>query len=139
MSATINIDLFSNYFDDAPVVKVPGRIYPIDLQYRPIKLDLGDKKKMSKLDPQPYIRILQLIDKKVALDWLIDNRVLVFLYIQYPSKEHGDVLIFLSGFSEIMAVVEAAKQYAQQTGRWIILPLHSALSIEQQDKVFCVR
>jgi HrpA-like RNA helicase len=37
--------------------------------------------------------------------------------------------------SEISAVVDAAEEYAQQTQRWIILPLHSALSIEEQDKV----
>lgn len=60
----------------------------------------------------------------------------MFLYIQHPSTERGDLLIFLSGMSEIMAVVEAAKAYAQKTKRWIVLPLHSALSIEEQDKVF---
>lgn len=31
MSATINIDLFSGYFDDAPVCRVPGRLYPIQV------------------------------------------------------------------------------------------------------------
>ena len=38
--------------------------------------------------------------------------------------------------SEIMSVVEAAKTYAQQNKSWIILPLHSALSVEEQEKVF---
>ncbi|XP_035824394.1 probable ATP-dependent RNA helicase DHX34 isoform X2 [Aplysia californica] len=75
MSATINISLFSQYFNDAPVLK-------------------------------------------------------------YPAGERGDLLIFLSGMSEIMAVVEAARAYAQQMKRWIVLPLHSALSVEEQDKVF---
>ena len=57
-------------------------------------------------------------------------------FFQYPSNERGDVLIFLSGLSEIMAVVEAGKDYAQKTKSWIILPLHSALSIAEQDKVY---
>lgn len=35
MSATININLFSSYFDDAPVCSVPGRLYPIQVIYRP--------------------------------------------------------------------------------------------------------
>ena len=48
----------------------------------------------------------------------------------------GDVLMFLSGMSEIMAVVEAARQYAEKTKRWIVLPLHSELPIHEQDKVF---
>ena len=55
--------------------------------------------------------------------------------MQYPSTERGDVLMFLSGMAEIMAVVEAAKMYAHKTQRWIVLPLHSALSVAQQDKV----
>ncbi|XP_059177423.1 probable ATP-dependent RNA helicase DHX34 isoform X2 [Physella acuta] len=116
MSATININLFSHYFHDAPVIKVPGRLYPIELEYCPIRKD--DKKESKRLDPTPYLRIMQRIDHK------------------YPSSERGDLLIFLSGMSEIMAVVEAAKAYAQQMKRWIVLPLHSALSIEEQDKVF---
>lgn len=37
MSATINISLFSNYFDKAPVISVPGRLYPIQLEYHPPK------------------------------------------------------------------------------------------------------
>ena len=45
------------------------------------------------------------------------------------------MLIFLSGMNEIASVMEEAKVYAQQTKRWIVLPLHSALSIEEQDKV----
>ncbi|XP_064608809.1 probable ATP-dependent RNA helicase DHX34 [Liolophura sinensis] len=117
MSATININLFSGYFDEAPVVKVPGRLYPIQLEYCPITRDeLGGKN--QRLDPSPYLKILQRIDHK------------------YPSSERGDLLIFLSGMSEIMAVVDAARMYAQKTKRWIVLPLHSALSIAEQDKVF---
>jgi hypothetical protein len=39
--------------------------------------------------------------------------------------------------SEISAVVEAAKCYSQQTEGWIVLPLHSTLSLADQDKVRC--
>ena len=55
---------------------------------------------------------------------------------QYPSTERGDLLIFMSGMNEIASVVEAAKEYALRTKRWIVLPLHSTLSIEEQEKVF---
>jgi HrpA-like RNA helicase len=58
--------------------------------------------------------------------------------IQYPATERGDLLVFLSGMNEIASLMEEAKQYATQTQRWIILPLHSALSIEEQDRVFDV-
>jgi len=55
---------------------------------------------------------------------------------KYPQDERGDMLIFLSGLSDIQTIYEAAKEYAAETKRWIILPLHSTLSIEEQDKVF---
>lgn len=120
MSATINLDLFRNYFmGKAPVVQVPGRLYPIKLQYFPIPV-VEQASKTEKLNPAPYVRILQLIDKK------------------YPDDERGDLLIFLSGMSEISTVVEAVKLYGQQTGKWIVLPLHSTLSVSEQEKVFDV-
>ena len=43
--------------------------------------------------------------------------------------------MFLSGMNEIASLMEEAKTYAQQSRRWIVLPLHSALSIEEQDRV----
>ncbi|KAL5482136.1 hypothetical protein EMCRGX_G022425 [Ephydatia muelleri] len=120
MSATINIELFSGYFGDVPVIKVPGRLHPIELEYIPVpgaSQPCGGKKS-EKLDVKPYMGILQKIDSK------------------YPASERGDLLVFLSGMNEIGALMEEAKTYAQQNKRWIILPLHSALSIEDQDKVF---
>ena len=117
MSATINVELFSKYFDDAPVVKIPGRQYPITLNHCPLSIE-EQGSKTSKIDPAPYLRILQLIDHK------------------YPVNERGDVLVFLSGMTEIMTVAEVAKEYAEKSKRWIILMLHSALPLAEQDKVF---
>ena len=116
MSATINIDLFKNYFDGmAPVIQVPGRLYPISLQYHAIPA----VEDTDRLNPGPYIRVLQMIDKK------------------YPATERGDLLIFLSGITEITRVVEAARQYSEiNNNSWIVLPLHSTLSLSEQDKVF---
>ncbi|XP_053323739.1 probable ATP-dependent RNA helicase DHX34 [Spea bombifrons] len=117
MSATINIKLFSGYFDQAPVLQVPGRLFPIQVLYQPIPQE-EKASKTEKLDPRPYLRVLQSIDHK------------------YPAEERGDLLIFLSGVTEISSVLEAVQVYATQTQRWIVLPLHSTLSIAEQDKVF---
>ncbi|EFO20092.2 ATP-dependent helicase [Loa loa] len=120
MSATINLELFQNYFENAPVIKVAGRLYPIELRYMPIKEhdQYESEKKKTKIDPAPYLNILQMIDAKV------------------DSNERGDVLIFLNGVSEISTVAEALKVYAETSKKWIILTLHSTLSTEEQDKVF---
>ncbi|CAG0891967.1 unnamed protein product [Darwinula stevensoni] len=120
MSATINIELFQEYFAHAaPVIKVPGRLYPIQVHHRPIT---SEEKRggSSRTNPAPYVRIMQLIDAK------------------YSSEERGDLLVFLSGMTEITTVAEAARVYAQQTQKWIILTLHSTLPLHQQDKVFDV-
>ena len=124
MSATINIKLFQDYFNgDAPVIQVPGRLFPIQLQYHPIPSI--EKSSTEKLNPAPYVRILQLIDQK------------------YPEKERGDVLIFMSGIREITTVVDACKEYAEKNQKWIVLPLHSTLSLQvrliQYDILFYCR
>ena len=55
---------------------------------------------------------------------------------KYPSSERGDCLVFLSGINEIMTLFDAIQLYAAESNKWIVLPLHSSLSIEQQDAVF---
>lgn len=119
MSATINISLFSSYFGNAPVVQVPGRLFPITVVYQPLEAE-PTTSKSEKLDPRPFLRVLEAIDTK------------------YPPEERGDLLVFLSGMAEISAVLEAAQTYASHTQRWVVLPLHSALSVADQDKVFDV-
>lgn len=123
MSATINLKLFSNYFSEeqARVIEVPGRLFPIKLHYMPQMKDISGpsaRGKSEKLSPEPYIQIMQLIDQK------------------YPPTERGDLLIFMSGLNEITTIVDAAQDYAATKNSWIILPLHSSLSIADQDKVF---
>ena len=83
--------------------------------YRPIPPE-EQPSRSEKLDPRPYLRILQGIDQR------------------YPPEERGDLLLFLSGVAEISTIQEACQIYATHTQRWIVLPLHSTLSLAQQDK-----
>ena len=76
--------------------------------------------KSERLDPRPFLRVLEAIDNK------------------YPPEERGDLLVFLSGMAEISAVLEAAQTYASHTQRWVVLPLHSTLSVADQDMVWSV-
>ncbi|XP_074666139.1 putative ATP-dependent RNA helicase DHX34 isoform X4 [Strix aluco] len=120
MSATINIRLFARYFGDAPVLQVPGRLFPISVVYRPVPREEAAAGPRERLDPLPYLRVLEAIDRAHA------------------PQERGDLLVFLSGVAEIGAVQEAAQAYAARTQRWVVLPLHSTLSLAEQDKVFDV-
>ncbi|KAJ8981977.1 hypothetical protein NQ317_002151 [Molorchus minor] len=47
MSATINLQLFTDYFaeENVQVIEVPGRLYPIEMHYRPIIKDPFREKK----------------------------------------------------------------------------------------------
>ena len=99
------------------MIQVPGRLHPIQLVYKPIPV-IEKSTNTDKLNPAPYVRILQLIDTK------------------YPPDERGDLLIFLSGIKEITTVVDACREYAERNKKWIVLPLHSTLSLSDQDKVF---
>lgn len=64
MSATVNCDLFSKYFGNCHVIKVPGRLYPIKVEYfQPEKINVF-KLNSSKINTDPYLKILQLIDSQ---------------------------------------------------------------------------
>ena len=139
MSATINADLFSSYFDNAPLIQVPGKLFPVEVEYVPTGEEdkqLTDERlhrerqalayrqsiaaQLQYPDPKPYLKILEKIDK------------------EYPVTQRGDVLVFLSGLNEISLIADELTQYAKQTRRWIVLKMHSTLSIAEQDKVFGV-
>lgn len=88
MSATINVKLFSGTFfpvnvpmffeliyhsfaeyfseEEAHVIEVPGRLYPIKLHYMPQVQEFGGgrQSRAERLSPEPYIQIMQLIDNK---------------------------------------------------------------------------
>lgn len=145
MSATINVKLFSEYFseEEAHVVEVPGRLYPIKLHYMPQVQDFagGRQSRTDRLSPEPYIQIMQLIDNKYPSECNRDksrimSKNLFQFYRFFTETEKGDLLIFMSGLNEITAIVDAANEYAEKNKNWIILPLHSSLSIADQDKVF---
>lgn len=67
MSATINVNLFTEYFSEEKVhvIEVPGRLYPIKLHYKPTIEDSGGRQsKAERLSPEPYIQIMHMIDSK---------------------------------------------------------------------------
>ena len=35
-SATIDIDLYTSYFDNCQAIKIPGRTFPVDMIYKPM-------------------------------------------------------------------------------------------------------
>lgn len=57
-----------------------------------------------------------------------------------PRDERGDMLVFLSGMGDMLAVSEGVREYveAKNPREWVVLMLHSSLSIDEQDKVLFI-
>jgi ATP-dependent helicase HrpA len=109
-SATIDTERFSKHFDNAPVIEVSGRTYPVDIRYRP--LQTPDE------ESPDYDMVSGIV---AAVDELC-------------REGPGDVLIFLAGERDIRDVSEALrKHHPPQTE---ILPLFARQSAAEQNRVF---
>ncbi len=115
-SATIDAQRFSRHFGDAPVIEVSGRLYPVDVRYRPIEADDEDE---------------QDIDLPEAIADAADDLM--------RSSASGDLLVFLPGEREIRETAEALRKHAFHgvRGEHVeILPLFARLSVQEQEQVF---
>ncbi|NVK37695.1 MAG: ATP-dependent RNA helicase HrpA [Gammaproteobacteria bacterium] len=116
-SATIDVERFSKHFNDAPVIQVSGRTFPVGTRYRPlVNLDEeGDEK-----EGDVYQGIVDAVEE-LALE---DSK----------RGQIGDVLIFLSGEREIReAALELKKANLKHSE---ILPLYARLNSAEQNKIF---
>lgn len=109
-SATIDTEKFSKHFDNAPVIEVSGRTYPVQVLYQPLS-DKSEKEQDANLQAAISDAIFEL------------NR-----------GQQGDTLVFLPGEREIRETAEyLRKHHPPQTE---ILPLFSRLSVKDQEKIF---
>jgi len=108
-SATIDAERFSKHFDNAPVIEVSGRLYPVEMRYRPVAGDAEDTTRE---------------EEEQALADAVD---------ELCREGPGDVLVFLPGEREIR---DAAQVLRRANFRGEILPLYSRLSAAEQDRVF---
>ncbi|HEY9054797.1 MAG TPA: ATP-dependent RNA helicase [Rectinemataceae bacterium] len=129
-SATINAEVFSEYFGECPVVKIETQTYPVTLIYDPIR-DLassGEGPAGAKLegptlrgdDEAIYDRILSIVGRTLEAR---------------EDGEEGDFLVFLPGEKTIKecAARLAASSFASQIH---LIPLYARLGKEEQEKVF---
>ena len=114
-SATIDLERFSTHFDNAPVVEVSGRTFPVDVWYRPLFSSKSDEDQ----DVQSGIQYaLEEIDH----------------HERQNKQYNGDVLIFLPGERDIRDIALFLRKQEQK--HWNILPLYGRLSFSEQQKVF---
>ncbi|GAA5896499.1 hypothetical protein JCM8208_004215 [Rhodotorula glutinis] len=110
MSATLDAAKFQNYFFGAPLLKVPGRTFAVEIFYTP--------------EPEP--------------DYL-EAAIRTVLMIHQAEPE-GDILVFLTGEEEIedacRKIMVEADQLGHQFGPLKAVPLYSSLPPQQQQRIF---
>ena len=108
-SATIDPQRFSRHFNNAPIIEVSGRTYPVEVRYRPIadESDEGDRDQQQ--------AILDAVDELI-------------------HEAPGDILVFLSGEREIRDTADALNK--RDLPHTEVLPLYARLSNSDQNRVF---
>ncbi|MFT5531572.1 MAG: ATP-dependent helicase HrpA [Candidatus Poriferisodalaceae bacterium] len=108
-SATIDTERFSQHFDDAPIMEVSGRTFPVEIRYQPLD---GDERDVEVDQPQAIAEAVE----------------------ELFTEGDGDVLVFCSGEREIR---DAADELAElNLPGTEILPLYARLSAAEQHRVF---
>jgi ATP-dependent helicase HrpA len=125
-SATIDAQRFAEHFGAngalAPVIEVSGRLFPVEVRYRPLGASTEDDE-------------AETDDVEQSLPGAIADAA-VELWREGP----GDILVFLPGEREIRDTMEDLRKAHLRSplcrGALEILPLFSRLSAADQDKVF---
>jgi len=112
-SATIDTERFAKHFDQAPIVQIEGRSYPVEVRYRAEVLQTPGESREGMSTEQ---RIVACVDEITREDRL------------------GDILIFLPGEREIHDLHRALGQRNYRETE--VLPLYARLSARDQDRVF---
>lgn len=105
-SATIDVEKFSKHFNNAPIVEVSGRTYPVDIVY-------------DNVDQSAIELDQQIIERLKDIEAL---------------GSRGDVLVFLSGEREIRELSLAIRR--AQIPHLEVVPLYARLSLAEQRKIF---
>ena len=108
-SATINAEVFAEYFDGCPIVRIDTPVHPVRIRYRPFQ---------PSGDPEQLLASVEQIVLEI-----------------HRAGKPGDVLIFLSGERDIRAAL-AALAARRESRSWHLLPLYARLSRAEQARVF---
>lgn len=131
-SATINAEVFSEYFGECPIVKIETQTYPVTVIYDPIAESTEEKKNMDSGAKAAESSVLRYSDEALyekihaVLNRTLENR---------DEGERGDILIFLPGEKTIkgcMVRLAASPIYPLLH----LVPLYARLGKDEQERVF---
>ncbi|MDR2194756.1 MAG: ATP-dependent RNA helicase [Treponema sp.] len=144
-SATINAQIFSEYFGECPVVKIDAVSYPVQVIYEPLPAPQSaykrefPREKRGAQNPR-YFATPQDVRNvhRAAADALSDAMLAKIMSIIdriIDEGRKGDALIFLSG-EKIIKDCMAQLYNAPFASKLHIVPLYGRLSKEEQERVF---
>ena len=108
MSATIDTHAISSYLDNAPIIKCPGRAYPVSVEY----INSGALQENSYLS----LKVTKALSSVLS------------------TSEKGDTLVFLPGQADIKRCLSEANRTFRDDKNLVFLPLYGGLSIDQQEQ-----
>jgi len=130
-SATIDAERFARHFGTldkpAPVIEVSGRLYQVEVRYRPVEREQVAMPGAANPD-KPGQRTAAAREKRDLMDAVVDG------VEELCRIGSGDVLVFLPGEREIRDCAEALRKHHPPHVE--ILPLFARLSAEEQERVF---
>ena len=112
---------FSAHFNDAPIVEVSGRTFPVDTWYRPLLGEQDENGETLEDDLSVDQAILRALDEFAAFE-------------RSEGKRPGDVLVFLPGEREIRDAADLLRKANLKHAE--VLPLYARLSPAEQQKIF---
>lgn len=125
-SATIDADRFSRHFAEngrpAPVIEVSGRLYPVDIVYRPVMQD------KDAAGGESDGRRATADEERDLIDAVVEG------VAECARHGAGDILVFLPGEREIRETVEALRKSHPASTE--VLPLYARLSQAEQERIF---
>lgn len=126
-SATIEPQRFAAHFENAPIIEVSGRTYPVEVRYRPLEVAVPSASTDDPDDPDHEIVRTETRDEIEAI---------VDAIRELEAEPPGDVLVFLSGEREIRDTADALTFLTNGPGHTEVLPLYARLPTAEQQKVF---
>ena len=95
-SATIDVSGFSDFFDEAPVVQIEGRTYPVEIRYRPIITDEEQVVKdcLNEIEREPTSKV------RDVLMFLVGERE-IYRWSRWFRKHYGDQYEILPLYSRL--------------------------------------
>jgi ATP-dependent RNA helicase DHX29 len=164
MSATVDAQRFSAYLDNAPIILVPGRTFPVQAKFLEDAIELtghtvedgkaqapggeedddveaegqsksGDAQQLSAYSKSTRATLASYDEYRIDFS-LIVKLIEMIAYAKQYEQFSKAILVFLPGIAEIRQLNDMLQGHPSFLKGWRIHPLHSTFSSEDQQSAF---